>query len=244
MAWRRRLRWFERGALVTGLLCLGLWAHASYRSWAYQSAESRKLAARAREAPPAKPVRGSEPDVEQPAAAAPGITSKSKPAAVPVASIGRIEIPRLGIRAMVAEGTDAPTLELAVGHIPETAAPGSPGNCGLAGHRDTFFRRLEGVREGDRVHFSTAEKTHTYEVEWSQVVEPDRVDTLDPTPVPSLTLVTCYPFTYVGRAPKRFVVRARQVDAADGTVAARAGKPRTARARATGASPILMAAGR
>lgn len=231
---------------MTGLLCLGLWAHASWRSWVYQSAESRKLEspAETREASPATPVSGSERDVAQPASPVPGTAARAKPAAVPVTSIGRIEIPRLGIRAMVADGIDAPTLELAVGHIPETATPGSPGNCGLAGHRDTFFRRLEGVREGDRVRFSTAEKTYTYEVEWSRVVEPDRVDTLDPTPVPSLTLVTCYPFTYVGRAPKRFVVRARQVDAAGGTVTARAEKPRTMRARGAETSPILMAAGR
>lgn len=231
---------------MTGLLCLGLWAHASYRSWVYQSAESKRLESpgAAREISPAQPVSRSEPNVGQPAAPAPGTSSRPKPAAVPVASIGRIEIPRLGIRAMVADGIDAPTLELAVGHIPETAAPGSPGNCGLAGHRDTFFRRLEGVREGDRVRFSTADKTYDYEVEWSRVVEPDRVDTLDPTPVPSLTLVTCYPFTYVGRAPKRFVVRARQVDAAGGTVTARAEKPRTPKARGAEASPILMAAGR
>lgn len=227
---------------MTGLLCLGLWAHSTYRSWAYQSAESGKLESPARTE--GAPVSGGENAAEPPAVAAPGTTAAPKAAAVPVAAIGRIEIPRLNIRAMVAEGTDAPILELAVGHIPETAVPGGPGNCGLAGHRDTFFRRLEGVREGDRVRFSTAERTYTYEVEWSRVVEPDRVDTLDPTPVPSLTLVTCYPFTYVGRAPKRFVVRARQVDGADGTTAARAAKPRAVQARAAGASAILMAAGR
>ena len=227
---------------MTGLLCLGLWAHSSYRSWAYQSAASDKLESPART--DESPASGAENAAKPPAVAAPGTTEAPKTAAVPVTSIGRIEIPRLDIRAMVAEGTDAPILELAVGHIPETAIPGAPGNCGLAGHRDTFFRRLEGVREGDRVRFSTAERTYTYEVEWSRVVEPDRVDTLDPTPVPSLTLVTCYPFTYVGRAPKRFVVRARQVDGADGTTAARAEKPRAVQARATGASAILMAAGR
>ena len=227
---------------MTGLLCLGLWAHASYRSWAYQSAESRKLAAAPGTSGAAEHEAGAALPEEPTAPPARSAGKPPRTTAVPVASIGRIELPRLGIRAMVAEGTDAPTLELAVGHIPETAAPGSPGNCGLAGHRDTFFRRLEGVREGDRVRFSTSGKTYTYEVEWSQVVEPDRVDTLDPTPVPSLTLVTCYPFTYVGRAPKRFVVRARQVDSADGTVATGTGKPR--RTRAVEASPILMAAGR
>jgi sortase A len=203
MAWRRRLRWLERGALIIGLLCLGLWSVAHFRSWAFQSAESRKLRTASREAGPA---------------------------------LGRIEIPRLGIRAIVVEGTDAQTLELAVGHIASTASPGKPGNCGLAGHRDTFFSGLGGARAGDLVRFSTPERTYTYEVEWCRVVEPDRVDTLDPTPVPSLTLVTCYPFAFVGRAPRRFVVRARQVKAPEVPVLAHASSPL--------ALPDLMAASR
>lgn len=180
MAWRRRLRWLERGALIIGLLCLGLWTLAHFRSWAFQSAESRKLRTASRESGRA---------------------------------LGRLEIPRLGIQAVVVEGTDERTLELAVGHIASTAAPGGPGNCGLAGHRDTFFSGLGSARAGDVVRFFTPQRTYTYEVEWCQVVDPHRVDTLDPTPTPSLTLVTCYPFAFVGRAPQRFVVRARQVKA-------------------------------
>jgi sortase A len=126
--------------------------------------------------------------------------------------IGRLEIPRLRIEAMVAEGTDAKTLDRAIGHVRETALPGKPGNVGLAGHRDTFLRGLGDVRADDVIRIVTAERTYTYEVQWTKVVEPDRVDTLDPTAKPSLTLVTCYPFAYVGRAPQRFLVRARQVD--------------------------------
>lgn len=236
MAWRRRLRWLERGALIIGLLSLGLWSGAQLRSWAFQSAESRKLGISPRETGPAPTV------TSVPATSRESRTSTpAKDSARPVAALGRIEIPRLRIRAMVAEGTDARTLDLAVGHISSTASPGSPGNCGLAGHRDTFFSGLGGVRAGDLVRFSTPERTYTYEVEWSQVVEPDRVDTLDPTPAPSLTLVTCYPFTFVGRAPQRFVVRARQVDAPDDPVATQA---RAAHARAPDAPPVLMAAGR
>jgi len=152
------------------------------------------------------------------------------------AALGRIEIPRLGIRAVVVEGTDARTLELAVGHIASTASPGSPGNCGLAGHRDTFFSGLRRARVGDLVRFSTPQRTYTYEVEWCQVVELDRVDTLDPTPAPSLTLVTCYPFAFVGHAPQRFVVRARLVKAPAVPVLAHAREART--------ELVLMAAGR
>ena len=234
MAWRRRLRWLERGALIIGLLCLGLWARAQLRSWAFQSAESKKLATARREVVPA-PAGTPGPEVSRERRTR-ATTKKPAKSARPVAAIGRIEIPRLRIQAMVAEGTDARTLDLAVGHIASTAPPGSPGNCGLAGHRDTFFSGLGGVRAGDLVRFSSRERTYTYEVQWSRVVDPDRVDTLDPTPVPSLTLVTCYPFTYVGRAPQRFVVRARQVDAPD--------PPAAARIQEEHGPTVLMAAGR
>ena len=231
MAWRRRLHWLERGALIIGLLCLGLWSLAHVRSWAFQSTESRKLLTASREAGRARAVKPG-PAAER----EPRRWATARDATGPVAALGRLEIPRLRIQAIVAEGTDEGTLELAVGHIASTPSPGSPGNCGLAGHRDTFFSGLGRAREGDLVRFSTPQQTYTYEVEWCQVVEPDRVDTLDPTPVPSLTLVTCYPFTYVGRAPKRFVVRARQVNAPE--------EPVLAEARSPHLPPFLMAAGR
>jgi sortase A len=127
--------------------------------------------------------------------------------------IGRIEIPRLHIGAIVAEGADVGTLRRAVGHIPSTARPGSPGNCALAGHRDTFLRGLGAVRSRDVIRVVTTDRTYTYRVEWSAVVEPRRVDVLDSTATRSLTLITCYPFVFAGHAPRRFVVRARQVDA-------------------------------
>lgn len=239
MVWRRRSRWLEGGALILGLLSLGLWSRASLRSWAFQSAESRKLAAAVVEATHATggPVERS------PATAShPRPRVKTKPVANVVATLGRIEIPRLGIQAIVAEGTDASTLDLAVGHVPSTAIPGSRGNCGLAGHRDTFFRGLGGVRPGDVVRFTTESRTYTYRVVWSEVVEPNRIDTLDPTPVPSLTLVTCYPFAFVGHAPNRFIVRARQLDASDAERLA--SEDHAAEAHGAHASPILMAAGR
>jgi sortase A len=126
--------------------------------------------------------------------------------------LGRIEIPRLGITAIVAEGSDAKTLKRAVGHISSTELPGSPGNCALAGHRDTFLRGLGGVRVNDVIRIVTLERTYTYQVEWSEVVVPRRIDVLDSTATRSLTLITCYPFAFVGHAPQRFVVRARQVE--------------------------------
>ena len=125
--------------------------------------------------------------------------------------IGRVEIPRLDISAIIAEGTHSRTLDRAVGHIENTAYPGRAGNVGLAGHRDSHFRGLGRVRPNDLVRVTTPRGTFDYRVQWAKVVSPKRVEVLKPAPRPSLTLVTCYPFNYVGEAPKRFVVRARLV---------------------------------
>ena len=122
--------------------------------------------------------------------------------------IGRLEAPRLGISVIAREGTDASTLERAVGHVANTALPGEAGNAGLAGHRDTFFRRLRYARAGDRIIVTSVSGRHEYVVRDTRVVSPKDVSVLDPTPEPTLTLVTCYPFRYVGPAPERFIVRA------------------------------------
>jgi len=123
-------------------------------------------------------------------------------------ALGRIEIPRLKLSAMIDEGDDARVLDRAVGHIASTSLPGSAGNCGLAGHRDTFLRGLGRLRENDVVRIVTLDGTTTYRVRWAAVVPPERNDLLAPTAEPSLTLVTCYPFHVVGPAPDRYVVRA------------------------------------
>jgi sortase A len=99
-----------------------------------------------------------------------------------------------------------------VGHIPETPLPGEPGNAGLAGHRDTFFRSLRAARPGDRIVVTTPDAVVHYAVRDTRIVEPSEVSVLAPTPEPTLTLVTCYPFNYVGAAPKRFIVRADRTD--------------------------------
>ena len=125
--------------------------------------------------------------------------------------IGRIAIPRLRVRAIVKEGVDDRTLRRAVGHVPETVRPGMRGNVGLAGHRDSFFRRLREIRKDDRIVIETLDGKYEYEVESMKVVKPNDVQVLAPTEDSVLTLVTCYPFHYVGNAPKRYVVRARQV---------------------------------
>jgi sortase A len=108
----------------------------------------------------------------------------------------------------VLEGTDDWTLNRAVGHIEDTATPGSSGNCGIAGHRDGFFRCLKDIANGDVLELEGRDRVDRYVVERTWIVDPEDVSVLDPTPAPSITLVTCYPFYFVGSAPQRFIVRA------------------------------------
>jgi sortase A len=124
--------------------------------------------------------------------------------------IGRIEIPRLNISVMVLEGTAPKTLRVAAGHINGTALPGTTGNVSIAAHRDTFFRPLREVRPQDGILIMTAYGTFRYVVDAIEIVDPSDVQVLHRTSDPELTLVTCYPFNYLGAAPKRFVVHARQ----------------------------------
>ena len=119
-----------------------------------------------------------------------------------------LEIPRLVLRVPVLEGTDELTLNRGVGHVKGTALPGECGNVGIAGHRDGFFRVLKDVTSGDTIRLVTLGETLGYTVEDIRVVEPEEIQVLAPTSTPVLTLVTCYPFYYVGNAPQRYVVRA------------------------------------
>jgi sortase A len=127
--------------------------------------------------------------------------------------IGRLEIPRLRLTVMVREGADEGTLSRAVGHIPGTALPGNIGNVGLAGHRDTFFRALRNIRADDVINVETTAGTYHYIVNSTRIVTPRDVSVLRASGGETLTLVTCYPFYYVGSAPKRFIVHATQAGA-------------------------------
>jgi sortase A len=124
------------------------------------------------------------------------------------APLAVLRIPRIGLEVPVLEGTDEFTLNRAVGHIGETAIPGAEGNSGIAGHRDGFFRGLKDVRPGDVVELETLNGRESYLIERAWIVKPDDIGVLDPTPVPSLTFVTCYPFYFIGPAPNRYIVRA------------------------------------
>ena len=111
----------------------------------------------------------------------------------------------------VLQGTNSRMLRRGAGHIETTPLPGEPGNSGIAGHRDTFFRGLKDIRKDDQIQFQTATGLFRYEVDWARVVEPNDITALEPSREDTLTLVTCYPFYFVGPAPKRFVVRAHQL---------------------------------
>jgi sortase A len=126
--------------------------------------------------------------------------------------IGTIEIPRLGLSSVVLEGDEEAALVLGVGHLSDTPLPWHGGNSVLAAHRDTFFRPLEHIKPNDVIRFSTDEGDFEYVVQGTRIVEPTAVEVLAPTTTSRLTLITCYPFNYVGSAPKRFVVQAERVE--------------------------------
>jgi sortase A len=135
----------------------------------------------------------------------------SEPAPPPLAVL---RIPKIRLAVPVLRGTDDLTLNRAVGHIDDTALPGTDGNSGIAGHRDGFFRGLKAIGPEDAIELETLRGTEVYRVERTWVVDQDDVSVLDPTPARSLTLVTCYPFYYVGPAPQRYIVRAVRADTA------------------------------
>jgi sortase A len=185
--------WLERVLISIGCGCLtavgiSLADAASFQQAAARTLEGQLMAPAAHEVP----VRDTAP--------------------VPAASdtvIGRLEVPRLHVSVMVLEGDDAATLARGAGHMRGTSLPWESGNAVVAAHRDTFFRPLKDLRNGDEIRMTTARGTFNYRVVRTEIVDPDDVSVLAPTPHRSLTLVTCYPFVYVGPAPQRFIIHAR-----------------------------------
>ena len=192
----RARRWLERLLVLTGVICLGYFLYTYAEARLYQAFEDEQLDAilRSGTAGDGDAARGAP-------------TPRRRPPAQGSA-IGRIEIPRLRVSAVIRAGTDARTLQLAVGYIPGTALPGEKGNMGLAGHRDTFFRKLRDINPDDEIRVTTKDGVFRYYVQRTSIVQPNDVWVLNATSYPALTLVTCYPFTYVGSAPQRFIVRA------------------------------------
>jgi len=139
-------------------------------------------------------------------------SAKSKPEEPTLgAMIGSLAIPRLGLSTVVVEGEGDRELKVAAGHIPGTSLPGQRGNVGIAAHRDTFFRPLRRIRENDAITVTTLSGEFRYRVVSTAIVKPDNVRVLFPSKTETLTLVTCYPFNFVGPAPRRFIVRAERL---------------------------------
>jgi sortase A len=126
--------------------------------------------------------------------------------------VGMLDVPRLKLSTPVIEGDDERTLQHAAGHLPDTPLPWQPGNSAIAGHRDGLFRPLKNVKVGDEIRFRTTRDALVYRVTGTSIVQPDDVSVLGQRGNTTLTLITCYPFYYVGAAPKRFVVHAERVE--------------------------------
>lgn len=199
---RQVLSWAQGALFACAVFLLGYCGFAVADAWMFQRRESSDLDRLLRDRHIAS-ESSLQIESSMPRKGAAAVTTEGL--------IGRIEIPRLLLSAVVIEGNDETAFRRAVGHIPGTALPGQPGNVGLAGHRDTFFRSLKELRVKDEVQLSTLRGDFKYEIESLMVVEPDNVAVLAPSGANELTLVTCYPFSYIGTAPKRFVARARQV---------------------------------
>ena len=191
------LRRSERMCFAFGFACLGwctaavahIWLFQAYESWAFE-----------------QQFGGETVSVREFRVHAAAFSEPAPPADHSI--VGRIEIPRIGLKAMILEGASRRTLALAVGHITGTALPGAKGNAAIAGHRDTFFRGLKDIRLGDTILVTTLEGSFEYRVKVCHVVSPRDTRVLEDTAEAALTLVTCYPFHYLGPAPERFIVRA------------------------------------
>jgi sortase A len=193
-------RLIERLLFGIALLFLGIGSWAWLDRSAYELVQSWRLDG----------ILGREPmDSSRPSNG--GVAAATRRQVEASGLIGRIEIPRLRLRTIVAEGADSLVLHRAVGHLPKTAFPGEPGNVVLAGHRDSFFSDLGEFRSGDRVRITTPDGVFEYRVDSKRVVSPEQTEVLTSTDLPTLTLITCYPFHYLGPVPKRYVIRARQV---------------------------------
>jgi sortase A len=214
---------------VAGLVGIGIWGWSVagktvYQDWGNWAFERQVHGEKARVTDYLRWRLGLAPEAEKREEAShenPAMTPPAPSSPIPTPAppppkdslLGRLSIPRLDMHVIVREGVDDSTLRIAAGHIPGTALPGQVGNVGVAAHRDTLFRGLKDIHRNDLIRFETAEGSHEYRVESTRIVTPKEVSVLASHQSPELTLVTCYPFYYVGSAPDRFIVKAREVTA-------------------------------
>ena len=203
-------RLIERVAWVVGLLALGTWALQSIAGPAAARRDVHRFLADSNAAASAS---SSTPDflLWSTIRIQAWRAAQTEPAVIPT---GVLRIRRLSVEAPIYEGTGEGTLNRGVGHIDGTPVPGASGNSGLAAHRDSYFRALKDIAAGDAIEIVTRASIVTYRVDRTWIVAPDDVWVLDPTPVPAVTLVTCYPFYFIGSAPQRFIVRALETSIA------------------------------
>ena len=194
---RRILQWTQRVLFTGAVSMFGYDGFVLMDAWVFQSRQDRRLD---------HLLADRQPSQVSPADSR-GVLSTVATGGV----IGRIEVPRLSLSVIVAEGVDTATLQRAAGHIPGTALPGQPGNIGISGHRDTFFRPLRNIQQHDIITVTTLHGVYRYRVVSIKVTGPSDVAVLDPGKNEILTLVTCHPFYFVGSAPDRFIVRAERV---------------------------------
>jgi len=199
---RSALRWAETFFWAVGFLLLGWCAWVWLGARLYQARQETAFEILRR---PAASTAADGPRAPSDAA------SDARRTGLDPFLIGKLEIPRLGVSSIIREGIEEDTLRRAVGHVPGTALFSQEGNVALAGHRDTFFRGLRTVAKGDTIRVKTLDSSYTYHVVSTEIVWPEETRVLDSDGTSMLTLVTCWPFDFVGHAPKRFVVKARRV---------------------------------
>lgn len=212
---RSVLRWIPHFFFIVGIFVLGYVAVTLLNAKLYQVQEAHMFDQALKARKSATPSSGGDGLKSSPtsvsanpqdrAAIEGGGTVRTRPA------LGRIKIASIGLSSIILEGIDQETLQRGVGHIPGTALPGKSGNVALAGHRDTFFRTLRKIRKDDEITVETLEGAYRYRVDFTRVVAPDETEVLNGSGDAILTLVTCYPFSFVGPAPQRFVVRAHRI---------------------------------
>lgn len=178
--------WLEWLLVGIGIGCLGVFAYETVEARRFQAERAAEFARAAQAYAPVSVRAGS--------------------------LIGMLDVPRLNLTAPVIEGDDDATLQRAAGHLPDTPLPWERGNAAVAGHRDGLFRPLKDIKVGDEVRFRTSRDEYRYRVTRTSIVQPDDISVLEPRGPASLTLITCYPFAFVGTAPKRFIVHASRVD--------------------------------
>jgi sortase A len=205
------LRWIERTLVAVGVVCLGYYGYMSAEARQFQREQAAAFESLL---PPAAgevtEPRAGDSAPERTDRRADGSAATSPPGA---GVLALLDIPRLNISTPVLSGDDDATLEIAVGHLPDTPKPWESGNSAFAAHRDGLFRPLRNIRVGDEVRVRTLEGEFTYRVRETKIVVPTNLSVLEPRERPTLTLITCYPFNFVGHAPKRFVVHADRLPA-------------------------------